>query len=100
MKKYLILHYGFIRSTPEDMEKWNMWFDSIHDRQIEKGHFPVGSEITKSGKKKLTFGRDSITGYTIITAKDIIEAGNIAKSCPIVDSTRIYEIMSEEESLS
>jgi len=94
MKNFLILHYGFEKPTPEEMGAWNKWFESVADIQIEKGHFPGGKEISNSGIQDLPFGKDSITGYTMIKAENLEEAGKIAAECPIVASTRVYEIMS------
>ncbi len=92
MKNFLILHYGFEKPTPEEMGAWMKWFESIEDRQIERGHFPGGKEITKEGTKDLPFAKDSITGYTMIKAMDLEEAEKIAAECPIVASTRVYEV--------
>lgn len=96
MKKFLILHYGFEKPTPEQMGEWNKWFESIADRQVEKGHLPGGREFSGAGVKDLPFGRDSITGYTMIHASDLEEAAKIAGECPFVDGTRVYEIMSHQ----
>ena len=32
VKKFLLLHYGFERPTPEIMEAWGTWFESVADR--------------------------------------------------------------------
>ena len=93
MKNFLILHYGFEQPTPEMMGPWNKWFESIADRQVERGHLPGGREISASGVKDLPLARDSITGYTIIQATDLDEAEKIARDCPFIDGTRVYEIM-------
>ncbi len=92
MKNFLLLHYGFERPTPEAMGAWNKWFESIADKQVDRGHLHGGREISHSGTKDLPFAKDSITGYTVIEAEDLDEAANIAKECPIVASTRVYEI--------
>lgn len=93
MKRFLILHYGFEKPSAEDMAAWNEWFDAIAQRQIERGHLPGGRELTTSGTTELPFGKDSITGYTMIEADDLDEAEQIAQGCPIVASTRVYEVM-------
>lgn len=93
MKNYMILHYGFITPTPEVMEPWNKWFESIADVQVEQGGFRGGRELSHSGTRELPFGKDSITGYTIIKAENLDEAEKIAQECPIITSTSIYEIM-------
>jgi hypothetical protein len=93
MKNYMILHYGFEKPTPEEMGAWNKWFESITDRQVERGGFHSGGrEISRTGIKDLPFGKDSITGYTVIEAENLDEAEKIAQECPFVHSTRIYEI--------
>ena len=94
MKKFMTLHFGFEMPDAEQMGEWNKWFESIADRMDSRGHFPGGREIFHDGTKELPFEKDSITGYCIINAEDLDEAEAIAKSCPIVASTRVYEIMS------
>ena len=92
MKKFLLLHYGFEKISQEEMDEWTRWFDTIADRQVERGHLPLGVEITREGVTDLPFSADSITGYTIMTADDLDEASEIASGCPIILSTRVYEI--------
>ena len=74
------------------MDAWNKWFESIADKQVDRGHLPGGREISHSGTKDLPFGKDSMTGFTIIRAENLDEAEKIATECPIVASTRVYEI--------
>ena len=90
--RYLILHYGFEKPTADQMTAWNEWFSSIGDIQIERGHLPLGRELSDSGTTELPFGADSITGYTMIKAESLDDATRIAQDCPIVLSTRVYEI--------
>lgn len=92
MSNYLILHFGFERPTPEDMEAWNKWFDAIADRQVDRGGLRGGRELSPSGTEDLPFGRDSLTGYTVIEADNLDEAEEIARGCPIVGSTQVHEI--------
>lgn len=92
MKNFLILHYGFEKPTPDQMGAWNRWFASIADKQVDRGGFPAGREISHSGTQELPFAKDSITGYTVIEAEDLDAAEKIAAECPIVISTRVYEI--------
>ncbi len=93
MKKFMTLHYGFEKPTPEEMGAWNKWFESIADKTDSKGHFPGGREISHDGTKDLPMAKDSITGYCVINAENLDEAETIAQGCPIVASTRVYEIM-------
>ena len=94
MNDYLILHNGFEQPTPEQMGAWGKWFESIADIQVDKGGFHQGGrEISATGTTELPFGKDSTTGFTIIKAENLDEAEKIAKGCPIVSSTIVYEIM-------
>lgn len=92
MKNYLILHYGFEKPSPEDMKAWTEWFEFIQDKQVDRGGLRNGREITPSGTGNLAFTKDSLTGYTVIEADSLEEAENIGKKCPVVASTRVYEI--------
>jgi hypothetical protein len=92
MKNYLILHYGFEQPTPEDMQAWNQWFESIADIQVERQGLGGGREISPTGTRELPFAKDSLTGYTIIKAENFDQAAKIAQDCPIVASTRVYEM--------
>lgn len=92
MKTYLILHYGFEKPTPEDMSAWDGWFESIADRQVERAGVAGGRELSHSGTKELPFAKDSLTGYTVIRAESLDKAEKVARGCPIVASTRVYEI--------
>jgi hypothetical protein len=92
VSNFLILHYGFKKPTPEEMGAWNSWFEAIADKQVERGGFRGGREISSAGTKDLPFAEDSITGYTIIKAENLDDAEKIAQGCPIVASTRVYQI--------
>lgn len=96
MKKFLFLSYGFETPTPEIMEAWGKWLDSIKEITVDPGsHFSAGREISEAGTKDLPMGMDSITGYLTFNAADMDEAVKIAEGCPIIASNRVYEIMSK-----
>jgi hypothetical protein len=92
MSHNLILHFGFVKPSPDDMAKWNAWFESIANIQIDRGHLPAGREISAEGTKELPFARHSLTGYTMIEVENLDDAERIAAGCPFVDSTRVYEV--------
>jgi hypothetical protein len=94
MKKYMLLHFGFEKPTPDIMAAWGKWFESIDDRTVESGGFSGAREISKSGTRELPMGMDSITGYNIITAESLDEAEEIAQGNPFIASIRVYEIRS------
>ncbi len=93
MKKFMYLHYGFEKPSPEIMAAWRAWFESVDARMVDKAHFPGGREITKDGVKELPFGRESITGFCILRAEDLDEAEQIAQDNPFIAGIRVYEMM-------
>ena len=94
MKRFMLLHFGFERPTPEIMAAWKTWFESVADKTADQGGFHGGArEISHSGTKDLPMGMDSITGYSIINAESLDDAEEIARGNPFIASIRIYEIM-------
>ena len=53
-------------------------------------------EVTKEGTKKLPMDLNAITGYLVINAENIDEALNIAEGCPMITSTKVYELVTTE----
>ncbi len=96
MKNFMFLSYGFEKPTPEIMQAWGKWFESVKDRVVgQGGHFKGGREISKTGTQELPLGLDSITGFTILKAESLDEAETMAQSNPFITSIRVYEIMSK-----
>ena len=94
MKRYMLLHFGFEKPTPEIMAAWKSWFESVSDKTVDQGGFHGGArEISHSGTKDLPMAMDSITGYSIVKAESLDEAEEIARGNPFIASIRIYEIM-------
>jgi len=94
MKRFMLLHFGFEKPTPEIMEAWGEWFKLIADKSVDNGGFHGGArEISHGGVKDLPMGSDSITGFSIINAESLEEAEKIAQSNPFIASIRVYEIM-------
>jgi hypothetical protein len=94
MKKFMFLHFGFEKPTPQIMGAWKAWFESISDKQVDQGGFSGGREISKSGTKDLPWTMESITGYNIIEAESLDGATKLAQSNPFISSIRIYELRS------
>jgi len=94
VKKFMLMHFGFEKPTPEIMKAWGAWFESIADTQVDHGGFAGGREISTAGTKDLPWGMESITGYNIIEAESFDEAEKIAKDCPYIASIRVYELRS------
>ena len=96
MKKFVLLHYGFEKPTPEIMAAWGKWFESMKDNIIDMaGPFGGGREISKAGTRDLPLGLESITGITTIRAGSLDEAEKMAQGNPYISSIRVYEVMSK-----
>jgi len=94
VKRFMLLHYGFQKPTPEIMAAWKEWFESVAEISADNGGFHgAAREIADSGTQDLPMGMDSITGYSIINAEGIEEAEKIAEANPFIASIRVYEIM-------
>ncbi len=94
MKRFMFLHFGFEKPTPEIMTAWGKWFESVADKTVDPGgHFSGAREISHSGTKDLPMGMESITGYSIINAESLDDAEKIAQGNPFIASIRIYEIV-------
>ena len=92
MSQFMILHIGFEQPTPEIMEKWNQWFESVAHCSIEHGGLMNGRELSAEGVAELAWDRNAITGYSILEADSIEAAEKLASTNPFISSIRIYEI--------
>jgi hypothetical protein len=92
MKKFVLLHYGFEKPTPEIMKAWGAWFASIADKTVGNFGFAGGREISASGTNDLPWGPESITGCSIIEAESLDAAEEIARGNPFIASIRVYEV--------
>ena len=95
MKRFMLLHYGFEKPTPEIMAAWGKWFESVAEATVEHGGLGSAREISASGTKDLPMGMESITGYSIINAESLDDAEKIAQDNPFIASIRVYEIMAK-----
>ena len=78
MRKYMILHYGFKKPTPEIMGAWGKWFESIADKMVDQGGFHGGArEISGAGTKDLPMGMESITATTSSTPRTLMKQNSL-----------------------
>jgi hypothetical protein len=92
VKKFVLLHYGFETPTPEIMDAWGKWFESIAEVTVDQGGFSAGREISDKGTTDLPWGKDTITGYNVIEAESLDAAEKVAIACPFISGIRVYEI--------
>ena len=81
------------------IQSWDIWMGGLAQQGILAGGDPLQTTGTViSGKTKvvtngpLMDGRDMIGGYLIINAKDLVEAEEIAKGCPIFKADGKVEV--------
>ena len=90
--------------SPEQMQQtMKMWMDWIHTLD-KNGHIKqLGERLDGTGKvvrgkaKSVTDGpyvevKDSIQGYVLIAAKDMDQAVELAKGCPVLEGEGTVEI--------
>ena len=82
------------------MQKWMAWFKEL----AEKGHVKDrGQPLEGAGKvvdgkrKTVTDGpfaeaKDVVGGYSLILAKDLNEAADLSKGCPILERDGAVEV--------
>ncbi len=98
MSDFAFLYRGRdTNASPEQMqktmEKWRAWFKDLG----EKGHLKdIGHPLENSGKvvkgkqKNVTDGpfaetKDVVGGFTLIQARDLNQAAELSKGCPILE---------------
>jgi hypothetical protein len=98
MSDFTLLYRGLDTSaSPEQMQqtmqKWRSWFKELD----EQGHLKdIGLPLENAGKvvkgtqKAVTDGpfaeaKDVVGGFTLIQARDLEQAVEISKSCPILE---------------
>jgi len=105
MSEFVFLYRGGNREgSPEQMQqvlqKWVAWFKDL----AEKGHLKDrGQPLERAGKlvkgkpTTVTDGpfaeaKDVIGGYTLIEARDLDEAVELSKGCPILQREGMVEV--------
>jgi hypothetical protein len=97
--------------SPEEMQKmmqkWMGWMETLK----KSGHLKDGgAPLEMTGKtvqgprKSVVDGpypeaKDAIGGFIIVTAKDIDEAAELSKGCPILESEGMVEVRPVREML-
>ncbi len=105
MSEYVFLYRGGSRpSSPQDaqavMQQWMTWLQDLGKRGHMKDQGqplePTG-KVVKGKEKTVTDGpfaeaKDLVGGYTLISAKDLAEAAELSKGCPIFDRGGSVEV--------
>lgn len=105
MNEFTFLYRGQNTSaSPEQMqrtmEKWTAWFKDLsakgHIKDIGHPLEPSGS-VVKGQQKSVTDGpfaeaKDVVGGFTIVTARDLQQALELSKGCPILEAGGSVEV--------
>lgn len=84
----------------ERMGKWMTWFKSLRDSGTMKeyGH-PLESTgcVVRGTRSAIQDGpyaesKDVVIGYTVISARDIRHAGEVASTCPVLEYGGLVEV--------
>jgi len=106
MSEFLYVYRGGIdpsSRSPEEMQrvmqKWMTWMQGL----AEKGHLKDrGNPLERQGKlvsgtsKTVTDGpyaeKDLVGGYSLIEARDLAQAAELSKGCPILENGGAVEV--------
>jgi len=105
MSEYVFLYRGAERPTsPQEMQqvmqKWMSWMQNLSDQgHIKDRGQPLEAtgKVVKGRQKTVTDGpfaeaKDLVGGYTLIEAKDLNEAAELSKGCPIFERNGFVEV--------
>ncbi len=105
MSEFVYLYRGGDRSnSPQQaeqvMQKWVAWMNELG----EKGHLKdrgqpleLTGKVVRDKQGVITDGpyaesKDIVGGYTLVAAKDLAQAAELSKGCPIFESGGIVEV--------
>ena len=105
MSEFIFLYRGAERpSSPQDMQqvmqKWMTWFQDLgrqgHVKDQGQPLEPTG-KVVRGRQKTVTDGpfaetKHLVGGYTLIEARDLAEAAEISKGCPIFERNGFVEV--------
>ena len=86
MAKFVYVYYAGQETDAGDDAAWGKWFGMLGDKLVDAGNpfTPKGQAVHMGGVMEVT--EKPVTGYSIVNAKDMAEAIELAKTCPLVES--------------
>jgi hypothetical protein len=86
-------------AAAKNMQKWMAWMGELAQKGIMVGSDPLQptGKVVSGTKKVVTDGpfveaKEMVGGYLIVNAKDINDAVEISKGCPIFDENGKVEV--------
>ena len=101
MAKFVFLYTGgSMAATPQEQEQvmqaWGAWFGELGAAVLDGGN-PFGGSTAVGPDGAVTDGALSrATGYSLISADSLSEAGTLAKGCPVLTgggSVEVYQAL-------
>ena len=105
MSEFVFLYRGGERSdSPQQaeqvMQKWVAWMKELGEKGFLKDRgqpLELTGKVVRGQQKVVTDGpyaesKDLVGGYTLVEAKDLAQAAEISKGCPIFDSGGLVEV--------
>jgi len=105
MSEFTFLYRGRdTGASPEQMQKttqkWVAWFRELNDKGHVKypGHpLEAGGKVVRGRDKTVYDGpyaeaKDVVGGFTLIEARDLTEAVELSKGCPILEAGGSVEV--------
>ena len=85
---------GTPEAAQKSMQRWMTWMRDLETRgHLKNAGQPLdqGGKVVRGGTRSVTDGpfaevKDVIGGYSVIEAKDLAEAAELAKGCPALES--------------
>ena len=105
MSEFVFLYRGGERAESAEladarMQKWVAWMKELG----EKGHIKdrgqpleLTGKVVRGKQKVITDGpypesKDLVGGYTLIEARDLAQAAELSKGCPIFETDGLVEV--------
>src|ERR1700733_9016192 len=105
MREFLYLYRGGARAVPPEhtqqvVQKWMAWFKQLgHNGHIKNPGHPLErtGKLVKGSQKTVTDGpfaesKDIVGGYTLVEARDLDQAVELSKGCPIFEGEGTVEV--------
>ena len=105
MSEFLYVYRGGHRESrsPEQMQqimqKWTAWMKDLGEKGHlkDRGHpLEPGGKFVSGDRKSVTDGpyaeKDVVGGYTLIEARDLTQAAELSKGCPIFENGGSVEV--------
>jgi len=104
MSEFVFLYRGAERpASPQEMQqnmqKWMSWFQDLSSGgHIKDRGQPLDTTGKVVGRKKIVTdgpfaeAKDLVGGFTIVEAKDLSEAAELSKGCPIFERNGFVEV--------